>query len=132
MLKFILCCNIELLFIEQKFSTTFHPSTARHHMKFQNQHFISLLSVHSARNSYKKCIHNSAMAKCNPRSAKFARDIVDLLSNERHLKNCAEIERTSLCNGGSYLYHDFFITLSSLVTITLISSSVVRKLAALL
>ena len=57
-------------------------------------------SIHSARNSYKNCIYNSALSKCNSRSAKFARDLVDLLSNERQFKNCVEIEKTSLCSGG--------------------------------
>lgn len=89
---------------------------------------IYLLSLRSARNSYKNCIYNSALSKCNARSAKFARDLVDLLSNERQFKNCAEIEKTSLCSGA--VSFRVFINNLSQLTITTLAISLMMLMMA--
>lgn len=58
----------------------------------------------SARYSYENCVFNSAWSKCNGKSAKFTRKVVELLSSERQFKNCAKIEK-SLCSNASRSYN---------------------------
>lgn len=97
----------------KKFPSLFDP-------KIPN--FITFFFQYSARKSYKKCIHNSAMAQCNPRSVKLAQDLVDLLSNERQFKNCAEIERTSLCGGGGSSFSSSFFVIMTFTAFTIIKT----------
>jgi hypothetical protein len=71
----------------------------------------------SARYAYENCVYNSARAKCLPDSAKFTRNLVELLSSERQFKNCGRIEE-ALCGAASNarkflfpIYMGFFLTI---------------------
>ena len=74
----------------------------------------------SARYSYENCVYNSAWSKCNAKSAKFTKSIVELLSSERQFKNCAKIEKT-LCSDGSSIFHGFNMIMYLLCSSSILS-----------
>ncbi|CAG9800135.1 unnamed protein product [Chironomus riparius] len=73
-----------------------------------------------ARYSYENCVYNSAWSKCNAKSAKFTKSIVELLSSERQFKNCAKIEKT-LCSDASGSFHGFNMIMYLLCSSSILS-----------
>ncbi|XP_073820410.1 uncharacterized protein [Musca autumnalis] len=58
------------------------------------------MEICCARYGYETCVFNSARYKCYKHSAKYAREMAKMLTNETQFQNCRQYEE-SMCSGGS-------------------------------